>query len=56
MIAWVNKVALMRKELDRANMVEELVYCMLGEEPELRIRAAQIVTAFESHRADTGLV
>lgn len=51
MIASVNQVAQLKNELDRADVVEELVYSMLHEKPDLCIRAAHIVTVFETIRS-----
>lgn len=49
MMAWVDKVSQMRNTLERAtNTVEKLVYSMLEEKPDLRIRAGQIVAVLQS--------
>lgn len=56
MIAWVNLAAQMKRELDRVDMVEELVYTMLHEKPDLRVRAAHIVIAFETDQVHSASV
>lgn len=48
LLIWLDIVARARTELDRADMVEDLVFQMLEPGSNSRIQAAQIAAAFES--------
>ena len=48
MVTWLDSVAVNRQKLDCADRVQELVYRMLENEPESRVRAGQVSAAFDS--------